>query len=284
MIQWIARLNRFTRSHPLTERNRVAAFRRAISWQIRSRFHDEVVFDWIGGAKLAIRRGMTGATGNVYAGLHEFADMAFLLHMLREGDLFLDVGANIGSYSVLASSVRGASTIAFEPDPGTYKALMRNIELNGIGRMVEARCEALGDHVGTTRFTLGLDTVNKVVDEGAGDAQSVPLNTLDSAVAGRPPLLMKMDVEGYETHVIAGAEQTLSNPALKAIVSESEDPAVVSILSRQGFSQVFYAPFERRFSERPVHSSGNALFVRDIGFLERRVTTADPVRVLGVDL
>jgi hypothetical protein len=42
-------------------------------------------------------------SGNIYAGLHEFGDMAFVLHFLRAGDLFADVGANIGSYTVLAS-------------------------------------------------------------------------------------------------------------------------------------------------------------------------------------
>jgi hypothetical protein len=47
--------------------------------------------------------GMTGATGNLYVGLHEFEEMAFLLHFLRPGDLFADVGANVGSYTILAA-------------------------------------------------------------------------------------------------------------------------------------------------------------------------------------
>jgi hypothetical protein len=47
---------------------------------------------------------MTGATGNVYYGLHEFQDMAFVTHYLREGYLFADIGANIGSYSVRRQS------------------------------------------------------------------------------------------------------------------------------------------------------------------------------------
>ena len=57
---------------------------------------------------------MTGATGNIYAGLHEFVDMAFCLHLLRSGDLFVDVGANIGSYTVLASKVAGANSVTLE--------------------------------------------------------------------------------------------------------------------------------------------------------------------------
>jgi precorrin-6B methylase 2 len=80
---------------------------------------------------------MTGATGNIYAGLHEFADMAFTLHFLRPDDLFLDIGANIGSYTLLASAVCKARTISFEPDPKTMTLLRRNIDLNGLhGRVV----------------------------------------------------------------------------------------------------------------------------------------------------
>ena len=63
-----------THEHPLTDR-------------------ESRIFDWIEGSKLAARNGMTGATGNIYCGLHEFVDMAFLLHLLRPSDLFVDVGA-----------------------------------------------------------------------------------------------------------------------------------------------------------------------------------------------
>ena len=45
---------------------------------------------------------MHGVTGNVYCGLHDFAEMSFMLHLLRAGDLFADIGANVGSYTVLA--------------------------------------------------------------------------------------------------------------------------------------------------------------------------------------
>ena len=63
---------------------------------------------------------MTGATGNIYTGLHEFEDMMFLLHLLRPGDIFVDAGANIGSYTVLASAVVGAKSISFEPVPPLF--------------------------------------------------------------------------------------------------------------------------------------------------------------------
>jgi hypothetical protein len=123
MLSEICRIKAFLVTHPLTRRRRLWATARVLRWQIASRIRDEVIVDWIGGTRFAAGRGMTGVTGNIYAGLHEFADMAFVRHFLRAGDLFADVSANIGSYTVLASGVVGCSTVAFEPDPAAAAAL-----------------------------------------------------------------------------------------------------------------------------------------------------------------
>src|ERR1700683_536380 len=102
-LDQIRNLALFFSEHPLTRDRPLGAWARFAAWQIRSRVKDEILIDWIGGQRLAVRRGMTGATGNIYVGLHEFADMLFVLHFLREDDLFLDIGANVGTYTVLGS-------------------------------------------------------------------------------------------------------------------------------------------------------------------------------------
>jgi hypothetical protein len=84
-------MDAFLATHPLTKHRRLPAMARVLRWQVASRIQDEVIVHWIGGTRLAARRGMTGLTGNIYAGLHEFADMAFVLHFLRPCDLFVDV-------------------------------------------------------------------------------------------------------------------------------------------------------------------------------------------------
>src|SRR6266404_8257887 len=121
---------RFILSHPLNRDRRFVALARFISWQVASRLRPEIEFHWIEGATLKLRRGMTGATGNVYCGLHEFVEMALVLHLLRPQDLFLDIGANIGSYTILASKLCGAQTIAFEPEPRVARTLEQNIHAN----------------------------------------------------------------------------------------------------------------------------------------------------------
>lgn len=271
----------FISSHPLARRQRLRAFLRFASWQMKSRLAAEVVVPWLMGARLAVRRGMTGATGNVYAGLHEFADMMFLLHFLRPGDLFLDVGANVGSYTVLASRVCGATTWAFEPDPLTVEHLTRNIELNEVQAHVVVHEVALGADEADVVFTVGLDTVNHVATDGQGGGRVVRQARLDSFMGDAEPIMVKLDVEGYEHEVLKGAEDLLARPSLKAIELETVTPEMEAVLSGASFVRAYYDPYSRKLSAHPTGiAASNALFLRDPSFVAERLSRARPVEVL----
>src|SRR4051812_22416367 len=97
---------RFVTGHPLNRGHKARALGRFLRWQVASRIWDGPrVVPFAGAARLLVHRGMMGATGNVYCGLHEFEDMALVIHALRPEDMFFDVGANVGSYTVLAAAV-----------------------------------------------------------------------------------------------------------------------------------------------------------------------------------
>lgn len=276
---------KFIAQHPLSSRRPLRAYWRYARWQIESRLRDEVVFDWIASSKLVARNGMTGATGNIYCGLHEFVDMAFLLHLLRPGDLFVDVGANIGSFTVLASAVCGADTLAFEPDPGAMKALMRNVRCNHIEGKVRAVQAAVGARAGTIAFTKGYDTTNRVATVEEADTQTVDLTTLDIALADAGPALIKFDVEGYEGAAVKGAEATFAKDALLAVLLEAVDADIEALLQRNGFVRAAYEPFTRRLSRVDASdrkpASSNPLFVRGLAACQERLRTAQRRDVLG---
>jgi len=78
MLSEIWTINEFLATHPLTRRRRLSATARVLQWQIVSRIRGEVIIDWISGTRFAARRGMTGITGNIYAGLHEFAPLFYI--------------------------------------------------------------------------------------------------------------------------------------------------------------------------------------------------------------
>jgi FkbM family methyltransferase len=233
---------------------------------------------------------MTGATGNWYCGLHEVRDMAFVLHLIRQGDHFLDVGANIGSYTVLAAGAVGASVTAVEPIPATFRNLQRNIALNGLTATVNAWQGGLSDSPGTLKFTECLDTVNHVLAEGeVVPAIEVPVRTVDDLVGSNVPVLIKIDVEGHERAVLLGARRTLADPRVLGVVMETngsgarygvDDDELFGLMHGHGFSAHRYDPFGRRLVD-VTQADGNTIFVRDRAAAEVRLRSAKRYRLIN---
>ncbi|MEL6939486.1 MAG: FkbM family methyltransferase [Cyanobacteria bacterium J06598_1] len=295
----------FILDHPLSRRNKPKAFRRFLSWQIRSRLTNQpVVYSFVDQSRLLVRRGMTGATGNVYAGLHEFEDMAFVLHALRPDDWFVDVGANIGSYTVLAAAAVGSNCVALEPVPAAYAHLLDNMSLNGVSDRVEPLNIGLGDKNTTLHFSADQDTMNHVVapSETSENSVEVQVKRLDEVLQGRTPTVIKIDVEGWETNVVAGAESVLSQVEPLAVLMEFglgerygfDDQDLYEKMLNLGFEAVSYSPFDRqilRFSAGEVARSqpetcvrGNILFVNQIDYFRERVAAAPTYRALDIDI
>jgi FkbM family methyltransferase len=283
MFAKLAHVVRFISSHHLTRRHRAEAFLRFANFQLKARLNEEIIFPWIGDTRLAVRRGMTGATGNIYAGLHDFSEMAFLLHFLRPGDLFYDVGANVGTYTVLASGVCQARSLAFEPDPSAAAALRRNVEVNGLADLVTVQETAVGAAKGVANFTIGLDTGNRILMEGSIGARKIEMTTLDESSVREKPTLLKMDVEGFNYQVVEGAKTTLASENLKAIIIEWPSE-VINTLTSLGFQRIKYNPLSRGFQEySDQEQQPNTLFIRNVDFVGRRVADANSFSVLEME-
>jgi FkbM family methyltransferase len=280
MLNSLMNLRKLFSTHPLTQDAPLRAWAKFVSWQLKSRIQGEVLFPWIAGQRLAVRNGMTGATGNIYVGLHEFADMMFPLHFLRKGDLFLDIGANIGSYTVLASGVCRAATWAFEPDPNTVCHLKRNIAINELEGLVTVHECALGPTICEVPFTLGLDTVNKVAAANDKNVRIVHQEQLDNLIGVSQPIMIKMDVEGYEEEVLQGAKALLANPCLKVIELETVTPEINRMMLSNHFERAYYNPFSRHLDRKPVEwKSSNSLYIKDWPVVEARLETAEKIQI-----
>ena len=268
----------FVLSHPVNKGKPISAMSRLIRWQLVSRLKSEVVVDWINDARLVVKNGMTGATGNIYCGLHEYEDMSFMLHLLRPDDLFLDVGANIGSYTILASRVSGSNCISVEPDPVACGHLLRNVEENEVAEKVEIRQIAVGEEKGFVRFSVGRDTTNQVLtSDDAHLGITVPIDSIDAILGPRAPAFIKLDVEGHETQVLRGAVKTLSNNRLLAIAVETIDAEAREILHRSGFEQYGYHCALRKLIGAADSKASNSLFVRDLDEVGKRL--AEPRKI-----
>lgn len=143
-------------------------------------------------------------------------EMRFLDRFIRPDDLFIDIGANVGIYSVYAADL-GAEVIAVEPVHS--EALRENLRLNDFEiPIIEA---AVSNEIGEVEFLLDLDQQNAMASASApGKTATVPTTTVDQILDGRSARLVKVDVEGFERFVIEGMSRSLSEGRIDAIQLE----------------------------------------------------------------
>jgi FkbM family methyltransferase len=269
--------------HPLNRSNRAAGIGRYARWQIASRLMPtKIALPFVDGFYLLAKNGMKGATQNWYFGLQEHREMGFVLHMLRDDDLFVDVGANIGSYSILACAA-GANVISVEPVPTTFEHLRANVILNELSDRIELLCRGVSSATGVLRFSSDDDTMNRVllIDEAAPSV-TVQVRTLDEICAQRKPRIIKIDVEGHEAAVLKGGSRVLDDPSLDAVIMETNasgekygiaDDILFDAMQSHGFGACAYDPILRRLSPA-AKGSLNTIFVRDIQKSERQCSEA----------
>jgi len=286
---------RFVINHPLSRGREFEALSRYVRWQVGSRILRRTVeCEWINGARFFARTGETGVTGNIYVGLHEFAEMGYLLHVLRPEDLFIDVGANAGSYAILASAAIGAASYAFEPVPKTHRRLVENVCLNDIEAKVEHPNIAIGEKPGRLLFTTAEETMNHALADGEHpkDTIEIEVSSLDVILRDESPSLIKIDVEGFETPVLLGAQDTLAKDSLHSVIVELngsgdrygfDEATIIEMMRDHGFSKYTYDPLCRRLLEPEIGSIGcdNAIFVKDEKWVNSRIAKAPMVEVNG---
>jgi len=159
--------------------------------------------------------------------------------------LFVDVGANIGFHSLMLASVRpNFDIVAFEPHPDLHAMLADNVAANDFGRIAIERC-ALSDREGARSFYLNRSHMSASLEPNFDRSHTgvidVPVTTLDAYLARRGDVperfLLKVDIEGHEGALLAGAEQTLRKHR-PDIVTEAATPLpadALELLRRCGY-------------------------------------------------
>jgi FkbM family methyltransferase len=201
------------------------------------------------------------------------------LARLEPGDVFVDVGANIGLYSILAARRIGATgrVLAFEPSSREFTRLLANLEMNG-ARAVTPFSVALSSapgflelHVAPTHTGLNTLRVSDATAHAFRDAraQTVGVLRFDEAIAplldGKRVKLMKIDVEGAEMEVLLGMETSLAAGLFERVVVEITPKFLAAFRrTKEGLYQLM-----ERHGYRPTHSSDewqyDEVFVRGSG-------------------
>jgi FkbM family methyltransferase len=274
---------RFIATHPFSRHQPLKGISRYIGWQLRSKLTGKPkLFRFTPNSQMWLAPGLRGASGNYYCGLHEYADMAFVMHFLKPGELLVDVGANVGSYSLLAAAECGARVLAFEPVPATYDWLQQNIAVNQLQQNIAAFNMALGAMEGTATMTSTLDAQNHITSQPGQHTISVPVQRLDDRLQGEVPALIKIDVEGAEDQVLAGAVKTIADPRLQGLIIEMSNkpfPEGNGIschdwLLQQGFLAFRYEPDTRSLEHLSQPHWHNTIYLRNVEIAKKRLSTA----------
>jgi FkbM family methyltransferase len=284
---------RFIINHPLNAHDRFNSILRYFRWQISTRILNfPVLVPLIEDVDVIAHHGMTGVTGNYYCGLDEYEDMSLVLHLLRRDDWFIDIGSNEGVYSLLAAGGPKCNVISVEPVPDIYHRLKRNINTNGLDNRIRAMNVCLGLQKGEMRFSANDDTKDHVLldTEECNDSVIVEMCRLDDILCDVSPVMLKIDVEGYEYFVLQGGENTLDDKSLIAVIIETNGSGshygygnsdIFALFRKKGFSPYRYSPQKRIFF--PLNESDpirfNTIFLRDIELVKERVSTGGRYRL-----
>jgi FkbM family methyltransferase len=162
-----------------------------------------------------------------------------ILSILTEGDVFIDIGANIGYYSVLTGKIIGDSglVIAVEPVPTTARVLRDNIRLNNLKNVRSIQKAAWSDnrivniHVPKGFFGLA-SIVNLHPSELTITVEGIPL---DAFCEAQEVKLLKIDAEGSEYQILKGARKTLKKTKYVILEASTRKDEIIHLLREEGF-------------------------------------------------
>lgn len=185
----------------------------------------ETLIRWGPGLEATVNPSVDGSLQALYAAQWVRPTLVAVLEAcLRPGDLFVDVGANIGVYSTWAGRIVGpeGAVLALEPVPRTRSWLTDICDQNGLDHVtvlpIAAGAEVAVAQMQVTDGASGLSRIGT----GAEPGLEVSVTTLDLLLAGRTPALIKIDVEGHELSVLRGARHTLASTHVP-VVFEAPD-------------------------------------------------------------
>ena len=215
----------------------------------------------------------------------------------QPGDVLVDVGANVGIYTIWAAKTRSARVFAFEPESQNYALLNRNIFLNGLSGTVSAYCVALSDerkfdrlHLSAVEAAGSCHSFGDEVDFNLRPArfqqtQGCFCTSLDRLIAEGvlpPPNHIKIDVDGIEHKVLAGAANAIRHENLRSILVEintnlHEHLAIIDDLTRLGYHYSQEEVEKNRVQEGPFAGVANFVFRRPA---QTRISVAPMIQPL----
>ena len=271
---------KFVWSHPANRHMRVRAVGKAVAWQAYKRLArcpwDISVYN---GMRMRCHPDCRGSGLMIYTnGMIDYDDGNFALRYLRPGDAFVDVGANIGVYTLMAASCVGeqGKVLAFEPGKLAFQRLNENVDLNGL-KQVRTVFSAVGEEKGEVSFLQSQNLTNRIaLDDDSGESVTVPCVTLDEMISDTRFAMGKIDIEGAEPIAFRGAVKSLAAGNPPVWVMEFKD----RLLQRFDSSAEDFADQLRQSGYRLGHYDADQ---NELGFPDRPWLNRDNIVAVHTD-
>lgn len=189
-----------------------------------------------------------------YPQLYDRREVAMLRRELKPGDVFLDIGANIGFYSLLAAPCVGPSgrVLAMEADPEIFSILQENIGLNNL-KQVEPICVGISDRVETLRLGVNMNGNRGSSSFLANDqprgvnVPCVPLSQLIQERGIQAIAAAKVDIEGFGVKALTKFFQDVPESTYPRFMIIEEEEGLSKLMASSGYDLVGYWGFNRVF-------------------------------------
>ena len=198
------------------------------------------------------------------------------------GEVMVDIGANVGMYTIWAAKTRRVRVYAFEPESQNYALLYRNIVLNDLVHLVTGYCAALSDEerfsllhlslfqLGGSCHTFGAGHDTNLQPRQSRYTQGCFATSLDALVKRGVvpvPAHIKIDVDGLEHKVIAGCRETLADRSVKSVLIEintnlPEHRAIIGEMAALGYNHSEQQAAAAQRQEGAFKGVGNYVFHR----------------------
>jgi FkbM family methyltransferase len=279
-------------NHPNNQKHQMRSVYRFLGWQAWKRLtHRSININLDKDIKIRCYPDSRSASAALYCGLYDHSEMVFLQRFLRDGDSFLDVGANIGVYTLLAAAKSPTGHIySIEALPRNVARLKENLALNQFTH-VTVYDLAISDSQGEITVDLADgDSTPKIASQALSRSLQVPTDTLDNLLDGKIEqlTLAKMDIEGAELLAFRGANSLLQkhcpmawileiNHQIQSFSYTAED--LVALLDSYDYGLYRYsAEHNQVFSISLAEKPGNNLLAiarPHLDFVRQRLAIAD---------
>jgi FkbM family methyltransferase len=253
-----------TRSHPSRIMNNLSMLRK-IHWKLRWKLFNKpmVIRRWHQGLRISLPS--SGSAAQIYYRKYSEPHVAeWMVDHLQEGDCFVDIGAHVGEYSLIAATSIGpaGSIIALEPQHDLCKVIAKNFSDNQINnaRVIHG---ALGEHNGRCHLFTDSRTKGAVLDTNSAEAD-IPMFNLETLLKDVPEntrIWMKLDAAGYELPCLTACKEYLKRRPIHLILKAYHQREVI-----------------QRF---PGISSTLAGFLGEMSYQCLTLKTGSPVRWAG---